>query len=96
MLGQLHDGIAQVQPFATALDEAGLLESFVLDIESHDGSERRLAGFHAIHEERLRALEGDTLQHLHRAGWLEAAWMAVASISRLRDLIERAQRRHAG
>jgi hypothetical protein len=95
MLGQLHDGMAQVGAFARALEEAGLFESFVLDIATGDGGERRFAGFHAVHEERLRALEGEALQSLHRAGWLEAAWMAVASLSHLRDLIERDRRRHA-
>lgn len=89
MLGQLHEGIGECAAFVAALDEAGLLESFVFDIESRNGEQRRLAGFHAIHEERLRALDGPALERLHRAGWLEPAFMAVASLVHLRDLIER-------
>ncbi|MFT3763556.1 MAG: SapC family protein [Pseudoxanthomonas sp.] len=96
LLGQLHGGVAQTPEFVAALMRAQLLESFVLDIESADGAQRRVAGLYAIHEERLRALEGPTLEALHREGWLEAAWMAVASLAHLRDLIERDRRRHAG
>lgn len=95
MLGQLHTGAEQAAAFTTALRQAGLLESFVLDITAPDGSERRMAGLYAVHEERLRALEGPALEQLQREGWLEAAWMAVASLSQLRELLERDRRHHA-
>jgi len=91
----LHDGIAQVPAFVAALEKHGLLESFALDVELDDGNVNRLSGFHTIHEERLRALDPDALGELHRAGFLEPVFMAVASVSRFRDLIERMNRRHA-
>jgi len=91
----LHDGIAQVPAFVAALEKHRLLESFALDIELDDGNVNRLSGFHTIHEERLRALDADALADLHRAGFLEPVFMAVASVSRFRDLIERMNRRHA-
>ena len=75
--------------FIGALLKHELLESFVLDVEQPDGSQGRLAGFHTIHEERLARLSGAALQALQEAGHLMAIYMAVASMSRLRDLIER-------
>jgi hypothetical protein len=88
VLQTLHEGIATVPAFVDALLNNNLLESFVLDVELDGGAQHRLAGFYTIHEERLRGLDGDALQAMHRAGHLEAAYMAMASLSNLRQLIE--------
>ncbi len=92
----LHDGMREAPAFVQALRHHELLESFALDVELEGGSVHRLTGFHTINEERLRALDAAALDALHRAGHLEPVFMAVASISRFRDLIERTnRRRHA-
>jgi SapC len=88
VLQTLHEGIASTPAFVDALLKNNLLESFVLDVELDGGTQHRLAGFYTIHEEHLRALDGDALREMHRAGHLEAAHMAVASLSNLRQLIE--------
>lgn len=91
----LHEGMARNGDFSAALEAYGLLESFVLDITLDDGSPCRMAGFHAIHEERLRALDAEALGRLHAAGYLEAIYMSVASLANFRTLITRFNRRHA-
>lgn len=91
----LHEGMQATPAFMQALLDNGLLESFAFDIVLDDGAERRFSGFYTIHEERLRALQGDALQALHRDGHLEAAFLAMASLSRLRDLVERVNRQRA-
>lgn len=88
----LHEGLEETPVFVEALLRYGLLESFVLDIRLDDGSQCRLAGFHAIDEDRLRALDGSALEQLHQSGHLEPIYMAIASLSHLRDLIERMNR----
>jgi hypothetical protein len=88
----LHNGLQRVQAFVDALLAHGLLESFVLDVELDDGSTNRLAGYYAINEDRLRALDAAALGDLHAAGYLEPVFMAVASVSRFRDLIDRMNR----
>jgi hypothetical protein len=95
VLQALHEGIATIPPFIDALLHNSLLESFVFDVSVDDGEQRRLAGFYTVHEERLRALDGAALSSLHRAGHLEAAFMAVASLSNLRRLVDRLRRRDA-
>jgi hypothetical protein len=92
----IHQGIAAVQPFVAALVEHDLLESFVLDVQLANGSENRLAGFYAINEERLQNLGGAVLERFHRAGYLQAIHMAIASLSQFRALIERMNKRNAG
>ena len=89
----IHEGLQGTPAFAAALLAHELLESFVLDVEAPDGSVRRLAGFYTIDEERLARLQGEALQQLHRAGYLEPVFMAVASLSKLRELIERQNQR---
>jgi hypothetical protein len=92
----IHQGLQATPAFIAALLEHELLESFVFDIELDDGSQNRLAGFYTVNEERLEALDGHALERLHRASHLQAIYMAVASLSNFRDLIERKNRLHAG
>jgi hypothetical protein len=96
VLRSIHDGIETSKGFVEALLHLELLESFVLDIELDDGSQNRLAGFYTINEERLAALKGEQLARLHEVGYLQAIYMAVASLSQFRALIERKNRRLAG
>jgi hypothetical protein len=91
----IHDGLEQIPAFIAALLEHELLESFVLDVQLHDGSEHRLAGFYTVNEERLAALGGGALERLNKAGYLLPAYMAIASLSNFRALIERRNRLHA-
>lgn len=92
----LHDGLQAVPAFVESLLQHDLLESFALDVELDDGSLNRLVGFYIINEEKLRALDGAAIQQLHRAGFLEPLYMAVASASRFRDLIDRMNLAHVG
>lgn len=91
-LQALHEGTRATPAFIDALLRHELLESFVLDIELEEGGgQHRLAGFYTLHEERLAKLGGDTLGQLQRDGHLEPVYMAIASLSHFRDLIERAR-----
>lgn len=95
LLLAIHQGVQDTPGFVRELLDHGLLESFVLDTEWPDGSQSRLAGLYTLDEDRLAALPGAALEQLQRAGWLLPIYMAVASVSRLRDLIERRNRRCA-
>jgi hypothetical protein len=94
VLLSIHQGLQGTAPFIAALLEHGLLEPFVFEVEGANGAITRLANFYTVHEERLAALAGDALQKLHRAGHLEAAYMAIASLAQFRALIERQNRLH--
>jgi len=92
LLLAIHEGVQATSSFVEALLVNKLLESFVLDVERANGSQARLAGLYTIDEDRLTALDGAALESLSRAGFLHAAYMVVASMSHLRDLIERQNR----
>ncbi|AVR94538.1 SapC family protein [Pseudoduganella armeniaca] len=91
----IHQGMQSLPGFVEALLRHELLEGFTFDIELDDGSQNRLAGFYTIHEERLAALDGAALARLHQAGYLQAVYMAIASLSQFRALIGRKNRAHA-
>lgn len=95
LLLAIHEGVQATPAFVSALLDHRLLEPFVLDAEGPDGSRHQLAGMYTINEERLARLPGDALQALHGAGHLLPIYMAVASIGRFRDLIDRHARRQA-
>ena len=89
----IHQGVQALPAFIAALARHGLVESFVMDVEAADGSQNRLAGFFTVDEARLAALDGAALAELNAAGYLSAIFMMVASLSHMRDLIERYNRR---
>lgn len=93
MLRSVHDGLATTPAFIAALLASDLLESFALDVTLKDGSEHRLAGFYAVNEERLQALDGSAIAALHAQGFLQPIYMTLASVTKFSDLIKRRNRR---
>lgn len=89
VLDMVHSGHDYNPEFMEALEKYELLEPLALDVELVDGSLNRLAGFHTINEDKLYALGGDALADLNERQFLQAIFMAVASISRFTDLIKR-------
>ncbi|MCR5871326.1 MULTISPECIES: SapC family protein [unclassified Sphingomonas] len=94
-LGALDAGWQGSADFFAALRRHDLLEPLTLEITLDDGSTNSLVGFHAVNEDRLRALDGDALGDLHRDGHLMPLFMAVASIGNFTALIARKNRRNA-
>lgn len=88
-LGEVAEGDEVSAAFCARLAQMDLLEPFTLDVALDDGSQGRLAGLYVVAEERLAALGAEELNRLHRAGMLICVFMAVASLSRLEDLIAR-------
>lgn len=83
----IHEGHGANRAFSDLLVEQDLIEPFALDVELKDGARRRMEGFHTINEEALGALGGSALEALHQKGFLEAGYMALASLSNFRKLI---------
>jgi hypothetical protein len=92
----IHQGVEGTPAFIAALLEHELLESFVFDIQLADGSQNRLAGLYVINEENLGKLSAAAIDALNRAGHLLPIYMAIASLSNFRELIERQNRARAG
>jgi hypothetical protein len=89
LLDKVYRGLQHSSGFIDTLLQHELLEQITVDIAFNDGSKKSLQGFYCIAEERLYQLKGDVLESLSQAGYLQPIFMAVASLSRTRDLIER-------
>jgi hypothetical protein len=89
LLFGIHQGLQATPGFLAALLENELLESFALDVELNDGSQNRLVGFYTINEDLLQTLGGEAIVKLHQAGYLQAIYLVIASLSNFRLLIDR-------
>lgn len=87
LLETIYQGYEVNRRFVAALTEHDLIESVTLDITLNDGSKNQLLGFHAINEEKLQELSGDTLEEFSRNGFLMPIFMALASMTNIRTLI---------
>lgn len=94
LLDKVHRGLQHGRGFIQTLLQYELLEQINLDIAFNDGSKKSVQGYYSIAEERLYQLKGDVLESLNQAGYLQPVFMAVASLSRMRDVIERRNRLH--
>lgn len=93
VLGMLHSGVQGIPTYVDALLKHDLLESFVLDMQLDEDTHNRFTGFYTINEDRLRGLDASALGELSAADHLVPTFMALASMTHLRDLIERYRRR---
>ncbi|WP_418358530.1 SapC family protein [Shewanella basaltis] len=87
MLEVIHHGLIDSQRFIETLIEYQLLESFTLDIELDNGKKHQMIGFYTINENTLAELSAEALAQLHQQGYLQAIYMALASQSKVRDLL---------
>ena len=88
----IDQGQQPIAEFVDALQQHDLIEPFSLEVTLNNGKQHRLEGFLTIHEERLAALEADVLADFSRRGILHAAYMMLASMANIPDLIARKNR----
>ena len=75
--------------FARALDEAGLLEEVNADVSLEIGEKYRLGGLRVISRRRLQDLPDKLCRDWLRNGYLEHAFLHLASLTNFSALVER-------
>lgn len=85
----LEAGKAMFAAF-TAMD---LIEPVRLQIEISGEEQHNLHGYFTINEEKLANLSGEQLEKLNRAGFLQGAFLVVASLNNIKKLIDMKHRR---
>jgi hypothetical protein len=95
ILNGIRDGLETGKAMFTAFTELDLIEP--VDVEVRFGSDEQysLRSLYTIGEEKLAALDGDALARLNRAGFLQGAFLVIASQGNVRRLIAMKQRRGA-
>lgn len=89
ILKAIHDNQDASTAFINKIQELELLEPFNLDIQLNNGSNNRMAGFHTINEEKVKALTGEQLSELNQSGMLQLIFMVIASHANLTALIKK-------
>lgn len=88
LLETIYQGFEVNKRFVRALEQHDLLESVTFDVVLSDGSRNQLLGFYAINEDKLQELPGDTLERFGKEGFLMPIFMALASMTNIRTLIQ--------
>lgn len=88
LLETIYQGHEVNKRFVAALEEHDLIESVTMDITLNDGSRNQLLGFHTINEEKVQELSGETLEEFSRNGYLMPIFMALASLTNIRRLVD--------
>lgn len=95
VLRGIHDGVQAARHMYAEFDRLGLIQPVELELQFSATMSGRLTGFHAIDRERLGALADAELVALHRSGWLEGAYLMLASLHNVNRLVARKRARLA-
>lgn len=85
----IYLGNQLLDPLADGLQAAGLLRPLALELLVGPGRAYTISDAMTVDRERLAALTGDELDVLHRAGFLQSAFMIAASFGNLQRLVDR-------
>jgi hypothetical protein len=95
VLSGLNDGFALIKPMFAAFQEHDLIAPVDVEVKITGAEPVNLRGFHSIDRDKLKALGGEPLLKLHRSGFLQAAYLVLASQASLQSLIDRKVRKLA-
>lgn len=88
LLHAIHQGIEFSKAMFAAFNELELIEPVTVDIELNNGQKLQLQENYTIDEEKLANLDGKALEKLNKAGFLQAAFLVVASLNNIKKLVE--------
>jgi len=87
ILRAISEGMVRGKPMYAAFDEMGLLEPVKLEFKLSDTETRLAKHFYTLNEEKLKQLEGEKLEQLNKAGYLQGAYLVLASQANVNKLI---------
>ena len=93
VLRGIRDGVEFGTAMFAAFDSMGLIQPVNLDVQLNDKHRVSVNGLYGIDRERLAALDAESLQRLNQAGFLEGAYLVLASLHNMRRLMAEKQRR---
>lgn len=93
ILSGIHEGLEASKAMFAAFSAMNLIEPVRLEVQMSPEEQHNLHGYFTINQDRLRALDGESLAKLNRAGFLEGAFLVVASLNNMKKLIDLKHRR---
>jgi hypothetical protein len=85
-LGKLHAGLDVTKKLIHALDKEKLIEPIDMALQFDDGERITLKGLYTVSLDALAELDDNSIQHLHRSGYLGLAYVVAASLKQFNVL----------
>jgi SapC len=93
ILHGIQQGLALSKGMFAAFTAADLIEPVKVEIQMSPEEQHNLHGYYTINEEKLAALDGEALARLNRTGYLQGAFLVIASLNNVKKLIEMKHRK---
>lgn len=93
ILQGIHQGLAISKAMFDAFTAHSLIETVNVEVKFSADEQFNLRGLYTISEEKLRGLSGDALFQLNSAGFLQGAFLVIASLNNMKKLIDMKHRR---
>ena len=93
ILQGIHQGLAVSKAMFDAFTAHELIEPVNVEVKFNAEEQFDLRGLYTISEEKLRRLHGDALFELNSAGFLQGAFLVIASLNNMKKLIDMKHRR---
>ena len=93
ILNGIHAGLEASKAMFAALTALDLIEPVKVEVKTSAEETYSLLGLHTVNREKLAGLDGQSLEKLNKAGFLQGAYLVMASMNNVRRLMERKERK---
>lgn len=93
-LALVHEGLNNSKAMFEGFAALDLIEPFTLDIVFDDQSQFKTSRYYTINQEKLYQLPDNIVGELHRAGYLQLAYMVLQSLGNVKKLIKKKNAAH--
>ena len=93
VLRGIHEGMELGKAMFAAFTALDLIEPVKLEVKVTAERTYNLAGLHTISHEKMRSLDKDALYQLHQSGFLQGAFLQLASLNNVKKLMAMKQGR---
>lgn len=87
LLLTIYHGMTDTKAMISAFTDLNIIEPVELEITLNNGDIHKLHGNYTISNEKLFALDGQSLEKLNKTGYLKAAYFIASSMSNIKRLI---------
>jgi hypothetical protein len=95
VLRGIHAGLETSKAMFAAFSALDLIGPVSLDVKLSVEEGYSVVGLHTIDQRKLAALDGASLERLNRAGFLQGAFLVIASMGNVKKLMAMKQRKRA-
>jgi hypothetical protein len=93
VLRGIDEGVRASEAMCAAFQAHELIQPVTMELRFDESHQVNLTGLYGIDREKLAMLDAAALHELHRAGWLEGAFLIQASLFNMRRHIAEKQYR---